>query len=471
MSLSLIVTSYRGEPPLQPISLVLERQSTRIGRANDNNLVLPDPEKYVSSHHAAIEFRDNTYYLCDTSSNGVFILPSDIALGRNNMTALRNGDKLSIGEYQLAVTITDDKFLPPASIKPNSYQTSEHTAPEQDPFTDLGANPISILVGNTDDGNIAVDDFDFFESKSASGSAKAVAVEQNHIPMLDEAFDPFQGKKEPEQPFAEAAAGEFLPENWFDGGTDSVEAVAQEPMLAPIQKPTPAAPLPVAPTPTPAPKATVDPPPATTTTVSTSETDQNSIHLFCQGAGIPNDLEQQLSPETFLVIGKMLRISIQGAMEVLMARTKIKNEMRLDITTIRAAENNPIKFSINADEALARLLKNSEQDGYKEPVQALEEAFDDIKAHQIAVIAGMQTALQSVLKRFDPERLETRLQKQNPISASIPIHKQATLWSQFEQLYENIEHEAQDDFNRLFGNAFSSAYEEQIQRLKTQQES
>ena len=155
-------------------------------------------------------------------------------------------------------------------------------------------------------------------------------------------------------------------------------------------------------------------------------------------------------------------------MDVLLARTKIKSEMRLDVTTIRSASNNPIKFAINTDEALTKLLRKERNEGYMEPIRAIEEAFDDIRAHQIAVLAGMQTALQSILKRFDPEILEKRLQKLSPISASIPIHKRAKLWDQFQQLYEDIEREAHDDFNRLFGHAFASSYEEQIRRLKSE---
>ncbi len=42
-----------------------------IGRLPDNDWVLPDP--YVSSHHARIRHKDNTFYIEDTSTNGVFI--------------------------------------------------------------------------------------------------------------------------------------------------------------------------------------------------------------------------------------------------------------------------------------------------------------------------------------------------------------------------------------------------------------
>src|SRR5579859_6539303 len=44
-----------------------------IGRSADNDWVLPDPQRYVSAHHARIEYRGGHFYLEDVSTNGVFI--------------------------------------------------------------------------------------------------------------------------------------------------------------------------------------------------------------------------------------------------------------------------------------------------------------------------------------------------------------------------------------------------------------
>ena len=89
-----------------------------------------------------------------------------------------------------------------------------------------------------------------------------------------------------------------------------------------------------------------------------------------------------------------------------------------------------------------------------------------IYIHEMAVMAGMRSALRDVLKRFDPEHLEQRLQKKSPISAKIPLHKEAMLWDQFQDLYEEIEQEAHDDFDRLFGRAFAKAYNDQLRKNK-----
>src|SRR6202047_3991776 len=44
-----------------------------IGRSADNDWVLPDPSRYVSAHHARVQFREGHFYLQDVSTNGVYV--------------------------------------------------------------------------------------------------------------------------------------------------------------------------------------------------------------------------------------------------------------------------------------------------------------------------------------------------------------------------------------------------------------
>jgi len=79
-----------------------------IGRAHDNDWVLPDPNRYLSAHHARVKFRDGAYHLIDTSSNGVFINDRAEALGRRSSYVLRDGDLLRLGSYQIAVAVDSE---------------------------------------------------------------------------------------------------------------------------------------------------------------------------------------------------------------------------------------------------------------------------------------------------------------------------------------------------------------------------
>jgi type VI secretion system FHA domain protein len=197
------------------------------------------------------------------------------------------------------------------------------------------------------------------------------------------------------------------------------------------------------------------------------KTDQDSIKQFLQGLNLDDkDIENKIAESIdFKQIGELFRSSIQGTLDILHSRTSIKNEMRMDVTTIRPIENNPLKFSITVEDALLRLLVD-QKESYLAPQESLLEAYDDIRAHQLAVISGIQGTLNYMLARFEPKKLSTRLEKSSPISAIIPMRRQAKLWGLFEELYETIQEEAEDDFNRLFGLEFAKAYEQQIAILK-----
>lgn len=200
----------------------------------------------------------------------------------------------------------------------------------------------------------------------------------------------------------------------------------------------------------------------------TSEVSSGSVSSFLKGLGVDEaSFQESFSDKELFLAGKLLRIALQGSMEVLQSRANIKNEMRMDMTTIRPIQNNPIKFAVNVDEALNKMFLQKDR-AYMDPERAMNEAFDDIKSHQIAVISGIQASLVSVLKRFEPDNLVERLEKESPISANIPIHRKAKLWDKFEALYDTIESEAEDDFNRLFGQEFAKAYDEQVALLEKQ---
>ncbi len=96
-------------------------------------------------------------------------------------------------------------------------------------------------------------------------------------------------------------------------------------------------------------------------------------------------------------------------MDVLQARANIKSQFRLPMTRIGATENNPLKLSPNVESALHTLLVQRNP-GYLPTVQAFEDAFNDIRNHQMAMLEGMRAAFKSMLESFDPERLDEQLE-------------------------------------------------------------
>ena len=77
-----------------------------IGRSPDNDWVLPDESRFVSSRHAMIDYQGGAYYLVDTSRNGVYVNGADTPVGQGHPQRLFDGDQLRIGEFEIAVDIS-----------------------------------------------------------------------------------------------------------------------------------------------------------------------------------------------------------------------------------------------------------------------------------------------------------------------------------------------------------------------------
>jgi type VI secretion system protein len=505
MKLYLSITSADANPDLS-FSITLDHEGATIGRLSDNTLILPDPKKYISGHHAQIHYRAPHYFITDTSTNGVLINLSSAPLGNGNSAILNDGDRIQIGDYTITVRLLDSspqaspiarEPFPAGNFEAKPFDFSE------DPFAEIGVDAIKQAIEDNElipsDWKDRHDPFDLPLFQDAAAGEQETdrpdpqAFEQ--APAFKEAFQPFSGHAE-EHPSkaatapastASASASDIFGADWFDGlgknkaagetlskpspFADFPASPREEPdeKTSPPQIPTPRAartppvfepePAPVVETPSPLPE-TEKPAPA-------DVLKDELIRNFLRGAGLENSLNPAaLTPESFHTIGKIVRESLQGTLDVLVGRAKIKNEMHLDVTTIRARQNNPIKFSVSAEEAMIKLLTVQDK-AYLPPDAAIKEVFDDIRAHQFAVIAGMRTALLSVLQRFDPAKLEQRLQATSPIAASIPFHKQAKLWNLFEQLYTDLGREAEDNFYHLFGQAFAETYEQQLRKIKS----
>lgn len=231
----------------------------------------------------------------------------------------------------------------------------------------------------------------------------------------------------------------------------------------------PAAPAPVAaaprmpPPPAPATAPVTAPAAAAATSVDTDAL----LAAFREGLGLPHLPAGGLTPDFMRLLGQLIHESARGTVDLLVARAALKREVRAEATMIVAKENNPLKFSPSAEVALGHLLGPTVR-GFIEPQRAMRDAFDDLRAHQLAFLAGMRAALEGLLQRFDPASLESRLTQKSVLSSLLPAARKAQLWSVFQQEYQQIAGELSDDFHQVFGREFLRAYEAQLDALAQQ---
>jgi type VI secretion system protein ImpI len=213
--------------------------------------------------------------------------------------------------------------------------------------------------------------------------------------------------------------------------------------------------LPVSPQPTSAPDASG----AGSGAHSSGEFDHSA---FLRGAGIEPD---SISPEMAGTLGRMLRSVVQGLIEALNTRADFRNQFRLPVTRVKMTENNPLKFAVDADDALASLLRRRAE-RYLGPLEAVEDGFDDIRTHHLAMVVGMRAGFESVLNRFAPKTLAKEFDRRARSHAWWPMPAGLRYWRQYVDLFEALTGDAESAFQRLFGEEFAQAYERHLETAK-----
>lgn len=349
----LTVVGLNGTPADGPSASFGEAGGS-IGRADGNQLVLPDPARSISRQHARIVCRGGRYAVVDNGSNPIAVNHQPVPLGQE--TPLWPGDLLQVGGYVLQVS--QGATSPAPSAWSVGWDTGTDTGPAADPAPDTALDP----------------------------AADAVTPAHRQAPGAD------------------------------------TPAAPHDPLAA----------------------------------------------ALLQGLATPGLRIDRLTPDHLRLLGQLLREATAGTVDLLAERAAARRAMRAAATTILPRDNNPLKFSPTADAALLHLL-GPPVDGFAPPAAAMRDAFDDLRAHQRGLSAGLQAATAGLLQRFDPQQLEARLAGRGALADLIPASRKARLWELFQQLYGQLSAEAQDDGELQFGAAFLQAYEAELDRLRQEQ--
>jgi type VI secretion system FHA domain protein len=225
--------------------------------------------------------------------------------------------------------------------------------------------------------------------------------------------------------------------------------VADEPPVRSMRVAPPpiAAPRPVRPPPAAAPQPAAD--------------DSALLAAFLEGIGL-HDAQPKDPAATMLALGKAFRNLVVGLRAVLVARAQIKAEFRIEQTMIQARGNNPLKFAAGDDDALEALLGTGRRTDMT-PQEAVADALRDIRLHELASMAAMQTAVRTLLEGLDPTKL--RAQAEQSGMALLPAQKKARAWDTYEALHARTVQALTDDFDSVFGKAFARAYERSLQEV------
>ena len=478
MNLTLEVTGPQAATLGAAARKIFSEAGGTIGRLRNNYWVLSDP--WVSSHHALIRFVAGVFYIEDTSTNGTFLNSPDNRLAPGQPHPIRTGDRIFIDPYQIQAVVSAG---------------AEEGA---DPFRDDGAMgagrapaagpmpsyvPILPADAGGDDDNW-LDQLGPGPQRPAQKGPGAAELSGNS-PLSDHYRPP--APLAPAVPPAPAAGAPVIPPDWF--ADTSLPGLPRSP-----RPPAPAA-VPVSPADAGTPEATArearrgggleeqllrdlrpgDHPPARRAEApppsdrrraapgnAGASRDTVTLAAVLEGAGIEI---VPVTPELAASFGEILRVVVSGVMDILQARQRIKNEFRMEMTSFKPAQNNPLKFSANVDDALHNLLVKRNP-AFLSPVEAFEDAFDDLRNHQMAMLAGVRVAFDAMLAAFDPDALQQRFDREVRKGALINMPGKLRYWDQYCETIRGMVRDSETTFRELFGEEFAAAYEEQLARLK-----
>jgi|GEM_PF-582825 len=409
--IKIAVVSYNNEAPDTPVFAVFGPEPATIGRNVENFLALPDPKHFVSRTQAHVWSTGGQHFINNLSlANPVSINGKEIKA--ETAFEIHPGDEIQIGLYVLRAEAAQ------AAAANDAAQAVVESAAPSAPAV----------------------------SESAADSSEVKTVEE------DKPQPQAVASTAPTEPVAKEESTTQPPQFLLrpEAVSQPVEVVAEA-----ISKPVPQA------------EAAANDANATKTDATKAVGNANElIQAFLQGAGLQQlNLASGLTVELMETLGKFMAASVQGAMEELSQRALLKREVKAEVTMVVLRENNPLKFFPDSKTVLTQMLRKK-MPGFMAPAEAMEDAFFDIRTHQMGVAAGNKAVTEAILKNLQPAHVEAQLGTPGLLDQINPARRKAAMWDQFSELFDTISSAKKDEFQALFGKEFLLAYEKEVEKAE-----
>lgn len=425
-------------------------ESLTIGRSGECGWVLNDPDRALSKVHCRIDFTGDGYVLTDASTNGVFIDGQQRPLGRGQSRPLSDGDLLLLGSYRIRVAI--EPGVAPAAIAAPLPMMQSLTQPGAEPS--LADLPSAGFGPGRMPARVGWDAPPDPQALSATGLSASGLFPHDPLQPVSALAQQSERGSAISTVMRMPAAQPVLPVDWDDPGAD-------DPLGGPLSNPL-GNPLggpvanPLGPLGAPAhPAAAVNP---------------ASLHIevvaaFLEGAGLQADVFSGMDPQqAFRDLGRMVRATVTGMRDLLGTRKLAKAEFRIDATVVKASGNNALKFSPDAERAMAAMVGQAPP-GFLPGAEAVEQGFQDIKAHELALVTTVSLILNEIAGQLDPAAIRAKVGEGGMLASS----RKAGWWDEYERVFAVLRGEQTEAGQAPLLHHFAQAYAEQVQRTSGRQ--
>jgi type VI secretion system protein len=432
-----------------------------IGRSLESDWVLPDGQRFLSGRHASIDFHSGSYYIIDTSTNGVYINGADEPVGRGRPQRLFSGDKVRIGEYEMLVEVDTIENTRETMVDSNHIDPVDAALHVEAPDpTGLDLVNAFEITGVGFQMALDDDDADTLSPLSYKFRTDDIELACDSAPPAKPAprIEP-QAQLRPEPAAVSSASAMTTVKVKVKG--EAQAATEKPPQKSPPRTPAATTPRPPEPPREPLSRANAA---QHSTPVKSSNADAEqpaassaALAAFFEGSGL--DSVALNSEETRIVlhrVGQLVRELITGITESLQLRAIQKARLRQSNTTIQPRDNNSLKFSATVEEALRNLLfRQSAQ--YLGPVESVREAFRDLNAHQRALLSGLPQAISDYMDQLDPDALEEKFSN-GKRGRLMGAANKLKYWDMYRDVYLVMAQQASDELPQPFLDALGAAY-------------
>ena len=388
-----------------------------IGRATDNDWILPDPKRIVSGHHCSVEYRGGVYWLRDSSTNGVYVNDDKEPASVSGPVALKDGDRLRIGEYEIVVSVDDRVDFLSRNAEPPS--ADEHLE------DDLGA-PLNIdgLLGTRhpdESGPVPV------------GNAYGLKLRG----LLPESARRETGNRVPDEPPPPPASA---PPDWATRTRPVTRQELDEAIERRRSRQEPTRPRPVP-----------------LHQQASTWTDLNSaVQAFCRGAGVdPDSLSAEARAVLPLLAGQLLRELAVGLADIRQARDAVFGDARGSSRTLSG--NNPLVGSSSIEQALQRLFESHGRI-YGGAVESLRESLQEIKEHERASQRAMTEGLRALMRQMDPANVADQFDQGRARKGSSGQDLRPQYWEHYVNFHRLLSQGLEEGLPQPVLEAFQKAY-------------
>lgn len=422
MSISLII-----EPPaaagMAPFRFATDCDVITIGRGADNDMVIADRTRSISTHHARIEFRGNQYWITDLGSTNGSTLNGHPLVAQEAEVVVA-GDRIGLATYTVRLAVEGEAVVAAPEAGGTRIVMAGEEALEPIVEAPVAEEPEAILRRRVRRIAAALG-----ELAPLNGEARAAAVART----VGEALEPLL----PEERAATVAAlREVFPDR--------------------THVPPPPAPAPVVVVAAVVPEGIGDLRGLLATLLDRDDLPDDPVWLAAAGERL----------------ARVVPLLLDGLGALLAGRREFEVAYDASATRYHGLGANRVKLRATGQEGgsvAAYLFDPDACVTHDEAEAALREATEDCLRHQLGLLHGLKRCMREALEEINPQRVEAEVQgkevKVGPLSIPMKgFSGKQSAWRHYAEKYARLAEMDEATFNRLLRPVLARGWLEMQQR-------